>query len=209
MKSFHFLVLGSFCFITLPGHAQQADSTPQNSVSKPSSIGPSLRTHLQLKATQIEDLNALYDNWVNTRGELSQAHERALQILTPLQRVQLDTIIKNQRLRIRDDQYSQLLLVPDGAANTQNQPAEYRTNNNRDNRNRDKDQQRPSKKSRNRGNNGSGSYGVYGGYGYGGPNYGVYGNYGQGNVGVGATIGRYGPSIGVNVGRVFGGRRFR
>ena len=205
MKSLHFLALSSFCFIALPAHAQQSNSTPQTSMPEPSSVGPSLRAHLQLKAAQIEDLNALYDNWITKRGDFSTVRERALQILTPLQRAQLESIAKNQRLRIRDDQYSQLLLAPLGAPNAQNQRDEYRNDDNY----RDNERQRQSKKSRNRRNTGSGNYGVYGGYGYGGPNYGVYGNYGQGNVGVGATIGRYGPSIGVNVGRVFGGRWLR
>ena len=200
MKSFHFLALSSFCFIALPAHAQRSNPAPQISVIEPSSVGPSLRAHLQLKAAQIEDLNALYDDCLNRRGDFLQVHERALQILTPLQRAQLESIAKNQRLRIRDDQYSQLLLTPISAPNAQNQ---------RDDNRRDNEPQRQSKKSRNRNRAGSGSYGVYGGYGYGGPNYGVYGNYGQGNVGVGATIGRYGPSIGVNVGRVFGGRWLR
>ena len=200
MNKFHFLALSSFCFVVLPAHAQ-----PANSVQEPAPVGPSLRAHLQLKAAQIEDLNTLYDDWVTKRGDFSAVRARARQILTPLQRAQLDSIVKNQRLRIRDDQYSQLLLTSLSAPNEQNQREEYRI----DESGRDNERQRQSKKSRNRNNTGSGSYGVYGGYGYGGPNYGVYGNYGQGNVGVGATIGRYGPSIGVNIGRIFGSRWLR
>ena len=206
MKLFPFLVLSSVGFVALPAPAQQL---PAPSVQQPAPMGASLRAHLQLKAAQIEALNVLYDNWITERRDFVAVQTRALQILTPLQRAQLDSIVDDSRLRIRDDQYSQLLLTPlrtkDSTRNN-----DYRDQENQRNNERQRAEKQPGKsRNRNRRSNGSGSYGVYGGYSYGGPNYGVYGNYGQGNVGVGATIGRYGPSIGVNVGRVFGGRWLR
>ena len=206
MKNYSWFALSALfgaIFAIAPAKAQEGDPTNAPN-ARPAA--PSLRAHLQLKAQQIDALNQIYDEWTTKHSDVSQAHDRALKILTPLQHAQLAAIAReiannSNRLRIRDDQYSQLLLPPFDQNNIQF--SQQRTETPSDN-------SRPKKSARSRRPKSSGgSYGVYGGYSYGGPNYGVYGNYGRGNVGVSGSIGRYGPSIGVNIGRVFGSRWLR
>ena len=120
------------------------------------------------------------------------ARSKALKVLTPVQRSQLESLSTDARIRVLGDRYYQLLLMPvDGLwqlplDNGLLPGSYYSERNPSDERARD-----------------SGSYGVYGGYGQ--PDYGVYGSYGQGGVGVQVGIGRGGPSIGVGIGSVFGG----
>lgn len=118
---------------------------------------------------------------------------KALKTLTPVQRAQLETLTTDSRMEVRRDRYYQILLLP--VENMwQAAPETERRLSSNQNQNR---QPRRYK--------GNGSYGVYGGYGYGQPQYGVYGSYGEGPIGVHAGIGRGGPSIGIGIGRVFGG----
>ncbi|HEX9996225.1 MAG TPA: hypothetical protein VGB45_03715 [Abditibacterium sp.] len=138
---------------------------------------------------------------LKTGRELQAIRAKALQILPPVQRSQLEFAGRDPRLNLRRDEWYQLLISPvdDFAPTTMLSENARRSLDKRDSR-RD-DSRRNDSRSR-----GGGSYGVYGGY-YGRPDVGVYGNYGVGGVGVHAGIGRNGPTIGVGIGRVFGGRR--
>lgn len=138
-------------------------------------------------------------DWVSTRA-------KARQILSPVQRAQLDSLSGDPRYRLRSDSFYQLLVAPvlvapDAGLNApQNQDDAARRNWLDARRRAGFADSTPAR--------GTASYGVYGGYSYGGPNLGVYGGYHQGPVGVHAGVGLGGPSIGVSIGRVFGvGRR--
>ena len=121
---------------------------------------------------------------------------QALKVLTPIQRAQLEAVVTDGRIKLHRDRYYQLLVLPveevwqvaPDSAQMRTQPSTRRSEKRREHRPK-----------------GTGSYGVYGGYGYGQPHYGVYGNYGQGGIGVHAGIGNHGPTIGIGIGRVFGG----
>ncbi|MBW3636952.1 MAG: hypothetical protein KY445_10915 [Armatimonadetes bacterium] len=133
-------------------------------------------------------------------ADLLSSRAKALEILGPVQRSQLQSLTSDPRFTVQNDRFYQLLLLP--VENLwQNS-----SNNGRDERvwSQQTHNSQPS------GLAGRGSYGVYGGYSYGGPSYGVYGSYGQGPIGVHAGVGRGGVSVGIGIGGIFGGgRRFR
>ena len=214
--------------------AKVADST----ISTGTLSGVSLASLLQLQPAQSERLGRLYDEFSARRlaqeskiaqlqSQLSQSRSdarraarlerdidaarqkivtdlgatrvKARGVLPPVQRSQLDSLATDSRFQVRPDRFYQLFLAP-VAESGPVQSDEAR-------RNWLEARQRAGENDRNRAS-GVGSYGVYGGYGYGGPQAGVYGGYNQGPVGVHAGIGLGGPSIGVSIGRVFGvGRR--
>ncbi len=130
-------------------------------------------------------------------ADLLSSRAKALEILGPVQRSQLQSLPTDPRFVVQNDRFYQLLLLPvenlwqDSANNGRTWTQQTRNS-------------QPS------GLAGRGSYGVYGGYSYGGPSYGVYGSYGQGPIGVHAGVGRGGVSVGIGIGGIFGGgRRFR
>ncbi len=135
------------------------------------------------------------------RGEMDteflSTRVKALKILTPVQRSQLESLARDSRIKLREDRFFQLLLLPVEEIGEVSLESD------------DESRQASTRRQRDRRARGYGSYGAYGGYSYGGPNYGVYGNYGQGAVGVHAGIGRYGPSVGISIGGIFGGWRLR
>ncbi|HEX8464185.1 MAG TPA: hypothetical protein VF627_06145 [Abditibacterium sp.] len=141
-------------------------------------------------------LRELGENRQKSASEFVSTRAKALQILQPVQRAQLQSIATDSRYQFKRDAYFLLLLLPvEQSEATQffarqplSQPNFAQRNNARF--------------------PGSGNYGVYGGYGLGGPNYGVYGGYGVGGVGVYGGLGRGGPSIGIGIGGLFGGRGF-
>ncbi len=195
----------------------------------------SIIAHLQLRSGQTERLSRLYDDYASKRlehedqiarwqSELRRAQYssderqetklarsindtrrqveddllgtrfKALKTLTLVQRAQLKSVARDPRVRLRHDRYFQLLLMP--AQGLWQAPLQ------RDYVPASSQNRTRSRRSQYKG----GNYGVYGGYGYGQPQYGVYGNYGKGPIGVHAGIGRGGPSIGIGIGGVFGGR---
>jgi Spy/CpxP family protein refolding chaperone len=115
------------------------------------------------------------------------ARSRALRVLTPVQRAQLEALAGDSRIAARPDKYLQLLVLPEeefeSLGPSQLLPPSQHTT-----------------RGASRRSKGTARYGVYGGYSYGGPNYGVYGSYGHGPVGVHVGIGRGGPSIGIGIG---------
>lgn len=133
-------------------------------------------------------------------ADLLSSRAKALEVLGPVQRSQLQSLTADPRFVVQNDRFYQLLLLP--VENLwQNSPSESRN---------DRMWSQPTRNSQPSGLRGQGAYGVYGGYSYGGPSYGVYGSYGQGPVGVHAGIGRGGVSVGIGIGGIFGGgRRFR
>lgn len=132
-------------------------------------------------------------------ADLGATRVKARASLPPVQRSQLDSLASDSRFQVRPDRFYQLFLAPVAEFGPA-QSDEAR-------RNWLEARQWAGENPRNHAN-GVGSYGVYGGYGYGGPQAGVYGGYNRGPVGVHAGIGLSGPSIGVSIGRVFGvGRR--
>ncbi len=136
-------------------------------------------------------------------ADLGATRVKARQTLPPVQRSQLDSLANESRFRLRRDRFYQLLLAP-GA---ETEPVAERVQGSEARRNWLEARQWAGENNARRAN-GVGSYGVYSGYGYGGPQAGVYGGYNQGAVGVHGGIGLGGPSIGVSIGRVFGvGRR--
>jgi Spy/CpxP family protein refolding chaperone len=150
----------------------------------------------QNKATRL--LREINEAQQKVASDLLATRANAIKILTPVQRLQLESLATDARIRVPGDRYYQLLLMPVEALwqvplDNGWQPGQPQSH---------ADQYPGNRRTR---DNGSGSYGVYGGYSYGYPDYGVYGNYGQGGVGVQVGIGRGGPSIGVGIGRVFGG----
>jgi hypothetical protein len=126
---------------------------------------------------------------------------KALQILPPVQRSQLDALPHDPRFLLRRDSLYQLLLAPISELGAPVENLEAREHAGVDAR--DPYNRHPR-------SNGVGSYGVYGGYGYGygygygGPQARVYGGYQQGAVGVHAGVGLGGPTVGISIGRVFG-----
>lgn len=166
--------------------------------------------HIQDWQSQLQQAQspASYDERKATRllRDISNAEQKvataflasraqALKTLNPVQRAQLEAMSTDSRMKLHHDRYYQLLLL--GVEDIWRAPAETRTE-----RRMSESRAHNRRPARYKGN---GSYGVYGGYGYGGPQYGVYGNYGQGAIGVHAGIGRGGPSFGIGIGRVFGG----
>ena len=136
-------------------------------------------------------------------ADFTATRSKARGFLPPVQRSQLDAFASDPRFRVRRDTLYQLLVAPyDHLSAPQDANGSVR-------RNWLEARQRAGIYDgvSNR-HSGVGNYGVYGGYGNGGPQAGVYGGYHQGGVGVHAGIGLGGPSIGVSIGRVFGvGRR--
>jgi hypothetical protein len=137
----------------------------------------------------------IYEVRQKVSRDFLSTREKALKVLTPVQRAQLEALSRDARIRVRGDRYHQLLLLPveqlwqvrlDNGFESPIYP-EHRY-----------DGRHPR-------DYGHGNYGVYGGYSYGHPQYGVYGSYGQSSVGVHAGIGRGGPSFGIGIGRIFGG----
>lgn len=126
-------------------------------------------------------------------ADLLSTRAKALQMLPPVQRAQLESLATDSRFKVRSDRYFQLFLLPVEQLWQQSLAGKSARllPNQRQSRYRDQ---------------GAGSYGVYGGYGYGQPQIGVYGSYGQGPVGVHAGVGRGGASIGIGIGGIFGGR---
>lgn len=137
-------------------------------------------------------------------ADFLMARSKSLKILEAVQRAQLESLSTDTRFGVRDDRYSQLLLLPVDKIDSLSAMNETRFQNARSSPNygRNREEYRDRKR-----NNGTATYGVYGGYGYGGPQYGVRAGYGRGPVGVNIGIGRGGPSIGIGIGGIFGGRR--
>ncbi len=126
------------------------------------------------------------------------ARAKALQLLEPVQRAQLESLGTDTRFQPRTDRFYQLLLMPVEQMGRANFDSVSSVQNARNSA--------PRAKKRGGLGGGTATYGVHGGYGYGGPQYGVYGGYGRGPVGVNVGIGRGGPSIGIGIGGIFGGR---
>lgn len=204
MKLSLFLLGGLICAFHGAANAQ----TPSDSVIPNAPKTVSLGVLLQLQSGQIERLNRLHSDFDARRArhlergttqkiaaDLVSTRTKALQILSPVQRVQLQALAGDSRFRLRADEYHQLFLQPaEDAFSLANSLT------NQENREFDSS----SRPERFNSLKGTGSYGVYGGYSYGRPDIGVYGGYNQGSVGVNVGIGRGGPSVGVNIGRVFG-----
>jgi len=154
------------------------------------------------KAARLE--RSIHEAQRKVMADFLSTREKALKILTPVQRAQLESLANDTRIKVRGDRYYQMLLMraeelwqaplDNGFA-----PAMYPGQMHNERQARDYGH----------GNHGYGNYGVYGGYSYGHPQYGVYGSYSQGSVGVHAGVGRGGPSFGVSIGRVFGGWIYR
>lgn len=127
------------------------------------------------------------------------ARIKAFKILSPVQRSQLESLANNDRIRVRFDRYSQLLLLPpeeaeqtfianrDQSRITSETPRRDGYENQRQNQNRRR---------------GTARYDVYGGYSYGRPNYGIVGSYNEGPFGAHVGVGSGGPFFGVGVGGV-------
>lgn len=228
------LVLGmALCLASAAAHAQPQSQGPSVPASpSPNSRAVSLRALLQLQGDQDARLNRLYDDYAQRRAdqearfaslqvgrgssfddrlrrEQTQAQQKiadallskrkqAFKVLGPIQRSQLQAFSQDPRFELRHDRYYQLLLLP--IENLGQAPLDFQERSQRSGY--------PPSSYRSGRSQTSGSYGVYGGYSYGGPSYGVYGNVGRGSVGVHAGIGNRGPSIGIGIGRVFGGVRF-
>ncbi|MBV9868741.1 MAG: hypothetical protein JO316_25570 [Abitibacteriaceae bacterium] len=131
--------------------------------------------------------------------DLLATRAKAIKTLRPVQQAQLEALATNPRLKVRNDSYYELLLLPVEKLwqfPTQSQLEQDRLSS------------RPRRQSPSR-HNGNANYGVYGGYGYGEPQYGVYGSYGQGSVGVQVGVGRGGPSFGIGVGGILGSHHRR
>lgn len=157
----------------------------------------------QRRATRL--LNDIHNAQQKMTTDLLDTRARALKKLTPVQRAQLQVLQGDNRIKVRRDHLYQLLLMPleESGPLVLDREAEPRASlpRARSARNTRRNSPRRAK--------GSGRYGVYGGYGYGGPQYGVQGSYGEGPIGVYAGIGRGGPSFGIGVGGIFGGWRHR
>lgn len=153
-------------------------------------------------------------------ADLLAARARALKILTPVQRAQLEALAQDARVQVRRDRYYQLLLMPVQAMEPLPLPRDGATRDGgtrdggtrdgaaRDGRESASQRERTSsgRSSRNRSARRKGTvrYGAYGGYAYGQTQYGVGASYGRGPVGVHAGIGRGGPAVGVSIGGVLG-----
>lgn len=131
-------------------------------------------------------------------ADFLSARGKSLQVLEAVQRAQLESVATDPRFQVRDDGFSQLLLLPVDQvgglqlnANSRFEPA------------RNRNSRAPQRNGR---GSGTATYGAYGGYGYGGPDYGVRAGYGRGPIGVYAGVGRGGPRIGIGIGGILGGR---
>lgn len=168
-------------------------------------------------------------DWTATRT-------KARAMLPPVQLSQLDALASDPRFRVRPDRVARLLMAPSDPAPRFDAPRSVATRSgvtrsgatrsvatgsvatgsvatrsgvtDAEARRNWLDARRLSRQGDWNRATGIGSYGVYGGYGFGGPQAGVYGGYQQGAIGVHGGFGLGGPSIGINIGRVFGiGRR--
>lgn len=146
-------------------------------------------------------------------ADLLGTRAKATLVLPPVQRSQLEALAGDPRFTLRRDALYELLLAPVDESGTDlvgaSKPGATKSGaTDAQGRRNWLEARRLDGSDRLNRAQGVGSYGVYTGYGYGGPQAGVYGGYQQGAVGVHAGIGLGGPSIGVNIGRVFGvGRR--
>jgi Spy/CpxP family protein refolding chaperone len=159
--------------------------------------------HIQLKIAQapatfdegkasrlMRDINKaqqrVADSFLSTRS-------KALDVLNETQRIQLQALASDSKIKVRNDKLFQLLMLA---------PSEFwRLPIDSDSERRLLSEREY--KERQKRNSAVGSYGVYAGYGWGRPDYGIYGGYGRDGVGVNVGIGRGGPSIGINIGNVF------
>lgn len=232
------LMAGLFFFASTPVFAQGEGARQEPGATRLSPSAASLTQHLQMGSNQIERLDRLYQRYAPARAkqEAALAQQRselqsaqapttfderksarllrdieqtkqemaadalaaradALKILTPVQRSQLEAYSRDSRIIMREDNAYLLLASPVYESWGQNNTVRSATSGRPYERRRDKDPI-------------TGRYGVYGGYGYGGPQYGVYGSAGKGAIGVYGGLGRGGPSIGIGIGRVFGLGRF-
>ncbi len=151
-----------------------------------------------------------------TAADWRSAQFKARASLSPVQRSQLDSLATDPRFRLRQDDLFWLLIAPaapsslarNGVPIAKSAPISSGLRSSDAQARRNWQDARRLDGAGALGLRGTGNYGVYGGYGYGGPQVGVYGGYQQGAIGVYGGLGRGGPSIGVNIGRVFGlGRR--
>lgn len=228
---------GLLCLAMLPANAHndlaEGTAAPLSSASR--QLAPSITSHLQMRAGQIEQLNRLFDAYATHRSEqeanlarwqnqldqmptptadpgqashlrrdINEAQQqvttdflttrdKALKTLLPVQRAQLAALATDPRIKVRGDQYYELLLLPVEQLGQFPMSREFEES---------RLTSRPRRQPRHRS---SANYDIYGGYSQGQPQYGVYGSYGQGSTGVQVGVGRGGPSIGISVGGIFGG----